>query len=66
MISASRLIAIPKKNGDVRPIAICEVLGSLAAEAICSELRTKEVLDKTNERISLKTISTDEVTGKHG
>lgn len=34
---ASRLIAIPKSNGDVRPIAIGESLRRLTAKAICNQ-----------------------------
>lgn len=39
LLAASRLIAIPKKNGDVCSIAIGESLMHFAAEAICSELK---------------------------
>ena len=35
LLSASRLIAIPKSNGDVRPIAIGESLRRLTAKTIC-------------------------------
>ena len=35
LLSASRLIAIPKSNGDVRPIAIGESLRLLTAKTIC-------------------------------
>ena len=35
LVTASRLIAIPKPNGDVRPIAIGEALRRLTAKSIC-------------------------------
>ena len=35
LLSASRLIALPKANSDVRPIAIGEVLRRITAKAIC-------------------------------
>ena len=34
-LSASRLIALPKANGDVRPIAIWETIRRITARAIC-------------------------------
>ena len=38
LLSCSRLIALPKLNGDVRPIAIGETLRRLSAKAICFQL----------------------------
>ena len=40
LLSCSRLIALPKSNGDVRPIAIGETLRRLTAKAICFQLRS--------------------------
>ena len=40
LITSSRLIALPKGNGDVRPIAIGETLRRLSAKAICLQLRS--------------------------
>ena len=40
LISASRLIALPKTNGDVRPIVIGETLRRITARAICLQERT--------------------------
>ena len=37
LLTASRLIAIPKPNGDVRPIAIGEALRRLTAKSICAQ-----------------------------
>ena len=37
--SSSRLIALPKPNGDVRPIAIGESIRRLTARTICSQKR---------------------------
>ena len=39
LIASSRLIALPKGNGDVRPIAIGETLRRLTAKVICLQLR---------------------------
>ena len=39
LVSASRLIAIPKSNGDVRPIAIGECLRRLTAKAVCVDCK---------------------------
>ena len=39
LVSAARLIALPKANGDVRPIAIGETLRRLTARAICNQKR---------------------------
>ena len=38
-LSSSRLIALPKSNGDVRPIAIGEVFHRASARAICFHMR---------------------------
>ena len=40
LLSASRLIAIPKKNGDVRPIAVGEVFRQITAKVICNQLKS--------------------------
>ena len=40
LLSTSRLIALPKKNGDIRPIAIGEVFRRITAKAICTQLRS--------------------------
>ena len=40
LLSASRLIAIPKKNGDVRPIAVGEVFRRITAKVICNQLKS--------------------------
>ena len=40
LLSASKLIALPKKNSDIRPIAVGESLRRLTAKAIC--LQNKE------------------------
>ena len=40
LLSASRLVALPKGVNDVRPIAIGEVLRRITAKAICSEKQT--------------------------
>ena len=37
LLSASRLIALPKANGDVRPIAVGECLRRLTAKVICQQ-----------------------------
>ena len=37
LVSASRLIALPKGNGDVRPIAMGEATRRLAAKGICQQ-----------------------------
>ena len=39
LLSATRLIALPKASGDVRPIAIGEVLRRITARTICSQLK---------------------------
>ena len=39
LLSAARLIALPKASGDVRPIAIGEVLRRIPARTICSQLK---------------------------
>ena len=39
LLSASRLIALPKTNGDVRPIAIEETLRRITAKAMCLQER---------------------------
>ena len=39
LLSASRLIALPKCNGDVRPIAIGECLRCITARVICRQKR---------------------------
>ena len=39
LMSTARLIALPKPNGDARPLAIGEVLRRLTAKAICSQRR---------------------------
>ena len=38
LLSASRLIALPKQNGDIRPIAIGDVFRHVTARAICLQL----------------------------
>ncbi len=40
LLSSSRLIALPKPNGDVRPIAIGETLRRLTAKAMCMQKRS--------------------------
>ena len=37
LLSAASLIALPKSNGDVRPIAIGEVFRRITARAICQQ-----------------------------
>ena len=44
LFSLSRLIALPKSNGDIRPIAVGEVLRRLTARAICQQ--KKEVFSR--------------------
>ena len=39
-LSAARLIALPKSNGDVRPIAIGEVFRHITARAICQQKKS--------------------------
>ena len=39
LLSSSRLIAIPKPNGDVRPIAIGECIRRLTARALCVQMK---------------------------
>ena len=39
LLSSARLIALPKASGDVRPIAIGEVLRQVTAKAICCQLK---------------------------
>ena len=41
LLSASRLISLPKSNGDVRPIAVGEVLRRLTARAMCLEVKSE-------------------------
>ena len=38
-LSSSRLIALPKQNGDVRPIAVGEAIRRIAAKAICMHMK---------------------------
>ncbi len=40
LLSASRLIAVPKKNGDVRPIGVGEVFRRITAKVICNQLKS--------------------------
>ena len=40
LLTASRLIALPKANDDVRPIAIGEVIRRATAKAICSQMNS--------------------------
>ena len=40
LYTVSRLIALPKGNGDVRPITIGETLRRLTAKIICLQLKS--------------------------
>ena len=39
LLSAARLVALPKGQGDVRPIAIGDALRRITAQTICSQMR---------------------------